>query len=230
MRLWPHGVSSSLHHLYKECRMKIKWPCVHCYLDLQILTARWCHYLSVDVFKHNLFQPLRIPLPTVRSKRSENVKTSAGYSQLSTADNVADSIFKERKVNMGLWRANPFLDHCVYMCTVTTVTCTCAHVCTEVPLFHHHGASLSKLHTRDHQTRFQVSLSSFPARSWGETVRTFDSLIPSSGCPVPTQQSPQTQLLPDVAQKAGNQPRVVNAIRSQWAWAASQHQSALVSS
>lgn len=135
---------------------------------------------------------------------------------------------------MGLWRANPFLDHCVYICTVTTVTCTCAHVCTKVPLSHHHGASLSKLHSRDHQTRFQVSLSSFWARSWGETVRTFDSLIPSSGCPVPTQQSPQTQLLPDVAQKAAsssesdNQPRVVNAIQSQWAWAGSQHQFALL--
>lgn len=106
------------------------------------------------------------------------------------------------------------------MCTVTTVTCTFAHVCTEVPLSHHHGASLSKLHTRDYQTRFQVNLSSFPARSWGETVRTFESLIPSSGCLVPTQQSPQTQLLPDVAQMAAsssesdNKPPVVNAIQS----------------
>lgn len=167
LRLWPHRVSASV-----QCRMKIKWPYEHCYLDLQILTAQWCHYLSVDMFKHNLFQSLRIPLPTIHSKWSENVQTGAAYSQPNHADTVA-----ERKVNMGLCIMNPFL---IIVCTCTllqTVTSARAHVCmcAEVPLSHHHRASLCKLHSRDHQTHFQVSLSSFPARSWGETVRTFDS-------------------------------------------------------
>lgn len=154
LRLWLHRVNTSL-----QCRMKIKWPYVHCYLDLQILTAQWCHYLSVDMFKHTLFQSLRIPLPIIHSKRSENVQTGAAYSQLNHADTVA-----ERKVNMGLCRTNPFFDHCVYMYIVTSA-CTHVYMCAEVPLSHHHRASLSKLHSRDHQTHFQVSLSSFPARS-----------------------------------------------------------------
>ena len=121
LRLWPHRVSASV-----QCRMKIKWPYVHCYLDLQILTAQWCHYLSVDMFKHNLFQSLRIPLPTIHSKWSENVQTGAAYSQPNHADTVA-----ERKVNMGLCIMNPFFDHCVYIYTVTNCylcTCTCVHV------------------------------------------------------------------------------------------------------